>query len=56
MNNTKNNNYAGEENVIDENCFEWLQEIVWDVEEVTTLLSNIRKRIIHTLCKKKKIN
>ena len=37
MNNIKNNNYAEEENIIYENWFEQLQNMVRDIIEVTKL-------------------
>ena len=51
--NTKNNNHIEEENVIDENHFKRLQEIARDAAEITKLLTNIAKRIMCTLHKKK---
>ena len=44
MNNTKNNNYIEEENVVDKNHFKRLQEIVIDVAEITKLLTDITKK------------
>ena len=42
--NTKNNNHTEEENVINENCFKSLQEMVRDVAEVTKLLTEVTKK------------